>query len=84
MYESLHCFRITAGTLHILKQSFFIDDVMVFTTFAFISGIVIHLSILCTYSKGLVVECILLSNIILTFIKYLLKALAIVLPSEVY
>ena len=80
----MHCFRIDAGSSSYPEAAFLIANVMVLTSLTFISGIVIHLSILCTYSKGLVVECILFANVLPTFIKYLLKALAIVLLLEVY
>ena len=75
MYESMHCFRIDAGSSSYPEAEFLIADVMVLTSLIFISGIVIHLSILCTYSKGLVVQYIFLANVLRTFIKYLLKAL---------
>ena len=79
MYESMHCFRIDAGSSSYPESVFLTADMMVLTSLAFISGIVIHLPILCTYRKGLVVECILFANELPTFIKYLLKVLTIML-----
>ena len=55
----------------------------VLTSFACISGKVIHLSVLCTYSKGLLVEWIVLANEFPTFTNYMWKALAMTLLSDI-
>ena len=49
MYESMHCFRIDARSSSYPEAEFLIANVMVLTSLAFISGIVIRLSILCTW-----------------------------------
>ena len=51
MYESMHCFRIDAGSSSYPEAEFLIANVMVLTSLAFISGIVIHLSILSMPSR---------------------------------
>ena len=84
MYESTHCFRIDVGSSSYPDAEFFIADMIVLTSFTCTSGIAIHLSVLCTYSKGLLLEWILLANELPTFIKYMLKALAITLISDIY
>ena len=84
MYESMHCFRIDVGSSSYPEAEFLIADMIVFTSFACTSGIAIHFSVLCTYSKGLLLEWILLVNEFPTFIKYMLKALALTLLSDIY
>ena len=68
MYESMHCFRIDVRSSSYPEADFLIANVMVLTSLTFITGIVIHLSILYTYRKGLVVECILFANVFPTFV----------------
>ena len=62
MYESTHCFRIDVGSSSYPDAEFFIADMIVLTSFTCTSGIDIHLSVLCTYSKGLLLEWILLAK----------------------
>ena len=67
MYETMHCFRIDVRSSSYPEAEFFIADIMVLTSFACTSGIAIHFSVLCTYSKGLLLEWILLANELPTF-----------------
>ena len=53
MYESMHCFRIDVGSSSYPEAEFFIADMIVLTSFICTSGIAIHFSVLCMYSKGL-------------------------------
>ena len=78
----MHCLMIDVGSSSYPEAEFLIADMIVLTSFACIS--VIHFSVLSTYSKGLLAVWILLANELPTCIRYMLKALAITLLSDIY
>ena len=50
----MHCFKIDVGSLSYPEAEFFIADMIVLTSFTCTSGIAIHVSVLCTYTKTII------------------------------